>query len=55
MAPNTDPSNPLYHSFHTRDVNKLAQNEQVGLSDWLVTGFVVSLFAVGVIAILLTQ
>ena len=55
MAPNTDPTNPLYHSFHTSDVNKRARNEPITLTDWLVTAFIVGLFAVGIIISLLTQ
>ena len=55
MASNTDPTNPLYHSFQTSDVNKLARNEPITLADWLITAFIVGLFAVGIIISLLTQ
>ena len=41
MSPNTDPSSPLYHSFHTRDVTKRSPNTP---GDFLLTWVILGIF-----------
>ena len=44
MSPNTDPSDPLYHSFHVRDVTKRTPTT---VGDLLWTGAIVGVIVLG--------
>ena len=45
----------MYINLDRRDVTKRAPNEPITLGDWLITAFIVGLFAVGIIISLFTQ